>query len=96
LSLSRKTSYLLERGSSRQLSISTTSKSYSKFDAVALSISALLFHLLRSIVSYVTKKMEQNPRKYPLNILRNKFQTAVSISTISKSSSKFDAVALGQ
>ena len=38
MSLSRKTSYLLERGSSRQLSISTTSKSYSKFDAVALWI----------------------------------------------------------
>ena len=42
------------------------------------SISALLSHLFRHIACYAPQKMEQNPRKYPLNILRNKFQTASS------------------
>ena len=40
------------------------------------SISALLSHLFRYIARYAPQKMKQNPRKYPQNILRNKFQTA--------------------
>ena len=48
----------------------------SSISGLSRSISALLSHLFRHIACYAPQKMKQNPRKYPLYILRNKFQTA--------------------